>query len=202
MYYYLNGELAFLDTNLCVVDCGGVGYKLTISLVTASALTSKVGTKVKLYTHMSVREDGVELFGFGTDEERSAYNMLTSVSGVGPKAAMGVLSYLTPDKLALAIATDDIKTLSKAPNIGKKTAARIILELKDKMSGAITGSSDNAGISISAPDTALGGNLADAGEALMLLGYDKSSINSALKGLDPSLDAGSLIKLALKKLAR
>lgn len=202
MYYYLNGELAFLDTNLCVVDCGGVGYKLTISLVTASALTSKVGTKVKLYTHMSVREDGVELFGFGTDEERSAYNMLTSVSGVGPKAAMGVLSYLTPDKLALAIATDDIKTLSKAPNIGKKTAARIILELKDKMSGAITGSSDNVGISISAPDTALGGNLADAGEALMLLGYDKTSINSALKGLDPSLDAGSLIKLALKKLAR
>lgn len=202
MYYYLNGELAYLDTNLCVVDCGGIGYKLTVSLVTASALTSRVGTKVKLYTQMSVREDGVELFGFGTDEERSAYNMLTAVSGVGPKAAMGVLSYLTPDKLALAIATDDIKTLSKAPNIGKKTAARIILELKDKMAGGISGTSDNGGISISAPDTALGGNLADAGEALMLLGYDKTSINTALKGLDPSLDAGSLIKLALKKLAR
>lgn len=202
MYYYLSGELAYLDTNLCVIDCGGVGYKLTVSLVTASALTSKVGTRIKLYTHMSVREDGVELFGFGTDEERSAYNMLTSVSGVGPKAAMGVLSYLTPDKLALAIATDDIKTLSKAPNIGKKTAARIILELKDKMAGGITGSSDNGGISIAAPDTALGGNLADAGEALMLLGYDKTSINTALKGLDPTLDAGSLIKLALKKLAK
>ncbi len=202
MYYYLNGELAYLDTNLCVIDCGGVGYKLTVSLVTASALTSKVGTKVKLYTHMSVREDGVELFGFGTDEERSAYNMLTGVSGVGPKAAMGVLSYLTPDKLALAIATDDIKTLSKAPNIGKKTAARIILELKDKMAGTLTGSPDTIGISISVPDTALGGNLADAGEALMLLGYDKTSISSALKGLDPTLDAGSLIKLALKKLAR
>lgn len=202
MYYYLNGELAFLDTNFCVVDCGGVGYKLTVSLVTASALTSKVGSKVKLYTHMSVREDGVELFGFGTDEERSAYNMLTSVSGVGPKAAMGVLSYLTPDKLALAIATDDIKTLSKAPNIGKKTAARIILELKDKMASGISSSSDNSGISISTADTAPGGNLSDASEALMLLGYDKSSINTALKGLDPTLDAGSLIKLALKKLAR
>lgn len=202
MYYYLNGELAFLDTNFCVVDCGGVGYKLTVSLVTASALTSKVGSKVKLYTHMSVREDGVELFGFGTDEERSAYNMLTSVSGVGPKAAMGVLSYLTPDKLALAIATDDIKTLSKAPNIGKKTAARIILELKDKMAGGISSSTDNSGISISTADTASGGNLSDASEALMLLGYDKSSINTALKGLDPTLDAGSLIKLALKKLAR
>ena len=202
MYYYLSGELAFLDTNFCVVDCGGVGYKLTVSLVTAGALTSKVGTKVKLYTHMSVREDGVELFGFGTDEERSAYNMLTSVSGVGPKAAMGVLSYLTPDKLALAIATDDIKTLSKAPNIGKKTAARIILELKDKMAGGLSASSDNSGISISTSDTAQVGNLSDASEALMLLGYDKTSINTALKGLDPMLDAGSLIKLALKKLAR
>ncbi len=204
MYYYLNGELALLDTNTCVIDCGGVGYKLTISLITSESLASKVNTKVKLFTHLAVREDDVELFGFGSAEERVAFNMLTSVSGVGPKAAMSILSIMTPDKLALAVAGDDIKAISKAQNIGSKTAARIVLELKDKVAKDMLprGSASKGGISIDPVHTARGGNLSEAAEALMVLGYDKNSVLNAIKGIDPSMDPGSIIKLALKNLAR
>ena len=133
MFYYLNGELALRDINMCVIDCGGVGYKLTISMITSESLASKLGQKVKLYTYLAVREDGVELFGFGSNEERHAFNLLTGVSGVGPKAAMNILSVMSPDRLAMAVCTEDIKGISKAPNIGAKTAARIVLELKDKI---------------------------------------------------------------------
>lgn len=204
MYYYLNGELTYLDTGLCVVECGGVGYKLTVSLITASTLTTKVGTNVKLFTHLAVREDGIELFGFGTPEERDAFNMLTNVSGVGPKAAMSILSIMTPDNLALAVATDDTKAIAKAQNIGAKTAARIILELKDKVAKDILstkGASRTTGISMSDVRTK-GGNLSEAAEGLMVLGYDKNSVLNALKDIDPALDPGSIIRLALKKLAR
>ena len=204
MFYYLKGELAHLDTNFCVIDCGGVGYQLTVSLITAESLASKVGKEVKLFTTLAVREDGVELFGFGTLEEKSAYIMLTSVSGVGPKAAMAVLSIMTPDKLALAVATEDIKGISKAQNIGKKTAARIVLELKDKIAqDLVIGNGDSgASIEISAPHAASSSNLSEAREALMVLGYDKTTVLNALKSIDPALDPGTIIKLALKKLAR
>ena len=124
MFYYLNGELALRDINTCVIDCGGVGYKLTVSMITSESLASKLGQKVKLYTYLAVREDGVEMFGFGSNEERHAFNLLTGVSGVGPKAAMSILSVMTPDRLAMAVCTEDIKGISKAPNIGAKTAAR------------------------------------------------------------------------------
>ena len=206
MFYYLNGELALRDINTCVIDCGGVGYKLTVSMITSESLASKVGQKVKLFTYLAVREDGVELFGFGSNEERHAFNLLTAVSGVGPKAAMSILSIMTPDRLAMAVCTEDIKGISKAPNIGAKTAARIVLELKDKiakemptMSSAATKSAASVG---SAPHLASSGNLAEATEALMVLGYDKSSIIKALAGIDPTLDVGMIIKAALKKLAR
>ena len=205
MFYYLNGELALRDINTCVIDCGGVGYKLTVSLITSESLASKLGQQVKLFTYLAVREDGVELFGFGTNEERHAFNLLTGVSGVGPKAAMSILSIMTPDRLAMAVCTEDIKGISKAPNIGAKTAARIVLELKDKiakdmpMSSTATKSAATVG---SAPHLASSGNLAEATEALMVLGYDKSSIIKALAGIDPTLDVGMIIKAALKKLAR
>ena len=202
MFYYLKGELALLDTNFCVIDCGGVGYQLTVSLITAESLSSKLGKEVRLFTTLAVREDGVELFGFGSTEEKAAYIMLTGVSGVGPKAAMAVLSIMTPDKLALAVATEDIKAISNAQNSGKKTAARIVLELKDKVahdfvSPAVTQDS----ISISAPH-AKSSSLSEASEALMVLGYDKASVLSAISGIDPSLEPGDIIRLALKKLAR
>ena len=207
MFYYLNGELALRDINTCVIDCGGVGYKLTISMITSESLASKLGQKVKLFTYLAVREDGIELFGFGTNEERHTFNLLTSVSGVGPKAAMSILSVMSPDRLAMAVCTEDIKGISKAPNIGAKTAARIVLELKDKIAKDFlpsSGAEKSAGnIGATAPHAAaMGGNLAEATEALIVLGYDRSTVIKALSGIDPTLDVGMIIKAALKKLAR
>lgn len=203
MFYYLNGELALRDINTCVIDCGGVGYKLTVSTITSESLASKLGQKVKLYTHLAVREDGVEMFGFGSNEERHTFNLLTAVSGIGPKAAMSILSVMTHDRLAMAVCTEDVKSISKAPNIGAKTAARIVLELKDKIAKEMPLASAATKDTVSAVNTVRmsSGNLAEATEALMVLGYDRSSVIKALGGIDPTLDVGTIIKFALKKLA-
>jgi Holliday junction DNA helicase RuvA len=137
MFYYISGQLAHLDPSFAVLDVSGVGYKLTISGSTHSAMPPHLNTSetptVKLYTYLAVREDDIELFGFISEEELSAFKMLITVSGVGPKAAISILSTLTPAKLAIAICTDDKKAIAKANGIGPKTAARIILELKDKL---------------------------------------------------------------------
>ena len=205
MFYYVNGELAYRDINTCVIDCGGVGYKLTVSQTTSESLVSKEGQKVKLFTYLAVREDGVELFGFGSKEERSCFNQLISVSGVGPKAAMSILSVMTPDRFSLAVCTEDTKSISKAPGVGAKTAARIVLELKDKISKDMMTSSprsaaSGARTSVSMPASS---NLSEATEALMVLGYDKNSILDALKGIDTANnDVAGIIKAALKRLAR
>ena len=203
MYYYVNGILAHRDGSILVVDCGGVGYKLTVSATTSASLANKLGEKVKLFTHLAVREDGIELFGFGSSEERECFNQLTSVSGVGPKAAISILSTMTPDRLALAICTEDAKSISKAPGIGQKTAARIVLDLKDKISKDMM-SAAPGGEKLNTPPaySISSGNLSEASEALMVLGYDKNSILSAIKGIDPKTDVGEIIKLALKKLSR
>ena len=202
MYYYLNGELAYRDLSTCVIDCGGVGYKLTVSFITSESLMSKLGKQVKLFTHLAVREDGIELFGFGSNEEKECFNKLTSVSGIGPKAAMSILSTMTPEKLAVAICTDDKKAIAKAPGIGAKSAARIILELKDKMSVGIV--DEYASTYVVSPSAAVyvsNSAFSEAVEALTVLGYDKSTALSVLKGIDPSVtDVGEIIKLALKKL--
>ena len=181
-----------------------MGYKLTVSFITSEALMSKLGKQVKLYTHLAVREDGIELFGFGSYEEKECFNRLTSVSGVGPKAAMSILSTMTPEKLAVAICTEDAKAIAKSPGIGAKSAARIILELKDKMSKEVfSGTSDKIASSVSAASYVSNSAISEAAEALMVLGYDKNTVLSALKDIDPSLtDAGEVIRLALKKLAR
>ncbi len=200
MFYYLNGILAYLDHNTCVVDCGGVGYKLTVSLNTATALSSKIDTKVKLFTHLAVREDGVEMFGFGSNEERECFNNLTSVSGVGPKVAMSILSVMRPDALALAICTEDVKAIAKAPGLGPKSAARIILELKDKISKEMFTSGGK--LDTVPTKSSVSGNISEAAEALAVLGYDKSTILSVLKDSDPSMKVEDLIKTALKKLTR
>ena len=202
MFYYLYGTLEINDAGICVIDCGGVGYKLTTSLITCELLHEKIGQKVKLFTYLAVREDGVELFGFESNEERECFNKLITVSGVGPKAAMSILSIMTPDNFALAVCTENIKAISKASGIGTKTAARIILELKDKLSIAMnttpaTKSTGRAQIAMP-----ISGNLTEATEALMVLGYDKNSVAGALSGLDPQADVGELIRAALKKLSR
>ena len=203
MFYYLNGTLAVHETDKCVIDCGGVGYLLTVSLLTSEKLSGKEGKTVKLFTYLSVREDGVDLFGFGSDEERVSFHRLISVSGVGPKAAMSILSTMTPESLAVAICTEDVKSISKANGVGSKTAARIVLELKDKIAKEIgTVKTEKAGVPTGSVLSAhIGGNLSEAMEALVVLGYDKSTVTAALKGMDPKEDVGVIIRKVLKKFA-
>ena len=202
MFYYLSGELAYREGNICVIDCGGVGYKLTVSMITADSLLTKLGKQVKLYTHLAVREDGIEMFGFGSNEEKECFNKLISVSGIGPKVALSILSTHTPEKLAFAIATDDVALIAKTPGIGKKTAQRIILELKDKLSIEMSADYESTKTISASNFGSKNPNLSEATEALMVLGYDKSTILAALRGVDPTMDAADIIKAVLKKLAR
>ena len=206
MYYYVKGELTYSDQSIAVVECAGVGYKLTISLITADVLARKRGEIVRLFTHLSVREDGIELFGFLSEEERNVFNLLTGVSGVGPKAAMSLLSSFSPDKLIFAVGTEDIKSLARASGIGSKTAARIVLELKDKVSVDLFRES---GATAAKPDGTLldtgkkNGKLSEATEALSALGYDRSQILSALRGLEiDKLSLEEIITAALRKFVK
>ena len=208
MFYYIQGKLALLDPNFAVLDVCGVGYKLTISQTTHDAmpphLTVSELPSVKLLTYMAIREDDIELFGFATQEELSAFKMLISVSGVGPKAAMSILSLLTPEKFAIAVCTEDKKTISKANGIGPKTAARIILELKDKLTkeSAMQGVAASCSADLVNVGSAPNGTLNDAVDALMVLGYSRAEALEALRGSDIKMPTEDLIKLALKKLMR
>ena len=196
MFYYLCGELAHREGNICVIDCGGVGYKLTISMITADSLLSKLGKKVKLYTHLAVREDGVEMFGFGSIEERECF------SGIGPKVALSILSTHSPEKLACAIANEDIALIAKTPGIGKKTASRIVLELKDKLYIEYSENSSSTSRISASTLIAKNTNLSEAVEALMVLGYDKTTITNAVRDIDVTMDAADIIKAVLKKISR
>jgi len=202
MFYYLSGELVYRDQTTAAIDCGGVAYRLTVSMNTSEALSGKMNARVKLFTYLQVREDGVELFGFLTQEELSTFRMLIAVSGVGPKAAMSLLSLFTPERFRLAVCTEDTKGLAKAPNIGAKTAARIVLELRDKITQGIMGDADSAGRGTAAqePATGVSGKLNDALQALMTLGYDRSESLRALNGIDTTnLEVNEMIAQALKK---
>ena len=209
MYYYISGALALLENGVAVVDAGGVGYRMTISGTTYDAMppcrSVKEPPHVKLYTHLAVREDGIELFGFATETELSSFRLLLSVSGVGPKAAISILSLLTPEKFALAVCTDDKKTISKAAGIGPKTAARIILELKDKLVKEAGGSDALDSLQITEASTA-GINrskLQEAMDALSVLGYSRAEATTALKDLDlNALPLEEVIRLSLKKLMK
>lgn len=209
MYYYIRGTLALLENGVAVVDAGGVGYRLTISGTTYDAMppcrSVKEPPQVKLYTHMAVREDGIELFGFATETELSSFRLLLSVSGVGPKAAISILSLLTPEKFALAVCTDDKKTISRAAGIGPKTAARIILELKDKLMKE-SGGADVLGTAPSVQGAAAGmsrSKLQEAMDALSVLGYSRAEATAALKDLDlDNTPLEEIIRLSLKKLMK
>ena len=132
MFYHIAGELVLLESTVAVIDCQGVGYGLTVSALTVHELSAQLHSRVKLYTHLQVREDGVELFGFRDLQELHIFRLLIGVSGVGPKAAMAILSVLSPSRLLYAIASEDTKAISQAQGVGGKTAARIVLELRDK----------------------------------------------------------------------
>lgn len=202
MIYHVNGILEYCEPGFCVIDCAGVGYRLQVSDNTYTAVVGHVGEKQKLLTYLQVREDGVELYGFKSNEELSAFKLLITVSGVGPKAAMAILSLLTPDRLSMAISSEDTKAIAKASGIGPKTAARVILELKDKVVKLpFTTSSDEA-MAVASVSVAKGSNLSEALEALVVLGYSRADAQRALAGIDPKLDVAKIIPLALAKLLR
>ena len=207
MFYYISGKLMHLESNLAVLDVGGVGYKLTISGTTCDSMPPRSYDNpptVKLFTYLAVREDDIELFGFATQAELSSFKMLISVSGVGPKAAISILSLLSPEKFALAVCTDDRKTIAKANGIGPKTAARVILELKDKMmkeTGGALPQIDDSSASVSAPQGR--GKLSEAVDALVVLGYSRAEAMTVLKDVDTSsLELEEIIRVSLKKLMK
>ena len=201
MIYHLNGTLELCEEGSCVIDCNGVGYKLSISDNTYSSIVAHVNEKMKLLTYLQVREDAVELYGFKTNDELSAFKLLITVSGVGPKAAMSILSLLTPDKLSMAICSEDTKTIAKASGVGAKTAARVVLELKDKIAKQVFASSDTS--NVQAPISfAKSSNLSEALDALVVLGYSRPEAQRALSGIDPSLDVTKIIPMALSKLMK
>ena len=200
MFYYLKGVVGHMAPNLAVIDCGGVGYACRTTSYTLAAL--QVGEKAKLFTHLNVREDAMELYGFSTENECNCFRMLIGVSGVGPKAALSILSSTTPEGLATSIITGNEKALTVAPGIGKKIAQRIILELKDKLAkGQLPAAEESfggSGVTVIPQD-----KTSEASAALAVLGYNPAEINAALKGLD--LDALSLeeiVRQSLRKMVK
>ena len=194
MLYYVTGEVTVLEPGLAVIDCGGVGYGCRITAYTAGQL--KLNQKARLYITESIREDAYDLYGFQSKEEQKCYELLTSVNGVGPKAAMSVLSSGGPQNFAMAVMTGDEKMLTAAPGIGKKTAQRIILELKDKLGGDAMELDFSAGPAAPVPQNS--GSLSLAQAALQELGYSPAEIGTALKGADPSLSTEELVRHALR----
>ena len=201
MIYSVKGELIHTEPGLAVVECGGVGYACRTTTSSLSGL--KTGGEVTFLTHMSVREDAVELFGFITAHELGCFTMLLSVSGVGPKAALSILSEMSPQDFALAVVTDDVKALTRVKGIGAKTAQLIILKLKDKLDNTgLSGGAEKAfGSSIVSLNVASAGNASAAVSALMVLGFSASEANSALAGLPTELETSEKVKQALKKLS-
>jgi Holliday junction DNA helicase RuvA len=196
MFYYLNGTVALLEAGMAVIDCGGIGFAVNTSTYTQSQL--KQGQVCRVYTHCNIREDAFDIYGFSSKEELNCFQKMLGVSGVGPKAALAILSAVTPQNLTLAILTGDEKALTAAPGVGKKLAQRIILELKDKMGGAeldFSGGADAA-----SPVPINGGAVAEASAALAVLGYSQSEIGVALRGVDTTLPTEEIVRRALRNL--
>lgn len=199
MFYHIEGKVAEIEPNLVVLDCGGVGYALNATLNTVSRVG--LGEKVKLYVAESIGETNFDLFGFYSKEEKRCFEMLTSVSGIGPKAALSILSYNTPDGLALAIINNNDKALTVAPGIGKKIAQRVILELKDKIGKELSSSAELQLPVISTPVQS--STMNDVMAALTVLGYSSSDVAPALKTVDTAdMTAEQIIKAVLKQMVR
>lgn len=199
MLYSVRGKLIAIESNAAVVECGGVGYMCQTTMNTLKAV--KLNTEVTLYTYLNVREDAVDLFGFATKAELETFKNLISVSGVGPKAGLAVLSELSPEQVAMAIASDDLKTITRAQGIGKKIAQRIVLELKDKLAKAAKEDSSFAQVAQNSVNVSTG-NVPKAIEALGVLGYSPSDVSPVLAALDSTLPVEQLISLTLKQMGR
>lgn len=201
MFYYLDGTASILEQSLCVIDCAGVGYACHTSQNTISSI--KIGQKVRLYTYLYVREDTFDLYGFVDQQELRCFQMLIGVSGVGPKAALAILSIAPPSRLALSIITGEEKVLTQAPGIGKKIAQRIVLELRDKMSKEQMQQAKDSNLEMPAQSRTGINHTQEAIAALMVLGYAQSEALQALEGLDLAAypDTESVVRACLKKMA-
>ncbi len=197
MFYYLDGTVAHVEPYLAVIDCGGVGYACRTTGTTIAKLQK--GQRGKLYTYLNVGEDVFDLYGFATQGELGSFKQLLGVSGVGPKAALAILSVTTPESLAMAIITGDEKALTRAPGIGKKIAQRIILELKDK----VAKEQQSIGLPTVPTDTPAGTKAAEAAAALGVLGYGNAEISEALRGIDvENLPLEEIIRQSLRKMVK
>ena len=198
MFYYLDGTVAHIEPYLAVIDCGGVGYACKTTNTTLGALQK--GQRGRLYTYLNVGEDVFDLYGFATQGELGSFKQLIGVSGVGPKAALAILSSTTPEGLAMAVITGDEKTLTMAPGVGKKIAQRIILELKDK----IAKEQQSGGFVPTAAAVSVGGGKSvEAAQALAVLGYSQADIAAAMKGIDAeSLPLEEIVRQALKRMVK
>lgn len=199
MFYNLKGTLTVSDVNFIVVECGGVGFKCFTTLNTVKQI-GKIGDTVNVYTYLAVREDAMDLYGFSSLAELDAFKLLITVSGIGPKAAVSILSELSPDKLAVCIASGDAKAITRAQGVGKKTAERVVLELKDKMGAIAVGDVSDA-VS-SAASVSANSDSAEAVEALVALGYAQSDAAVVVGAMDKSLSVDEMIRLGLKQLAK
>jgi Holliday junction DNA helicase RuvA len=195
MIYYVSGPVTVLEPGLAVIDCAGVGYGCRVTAYTAGQL--KLNQTTRLYITESIREDAFELYGFISKEEQRCFQLLTSVNGVGPKAAIAILSSGGPQNFTLAVMTGDEKMLTAAQGVGKKIAQRIILELKDKLGGSeLELDFSSGGGAIAAPSAENSAALAAA--ALQELGYSTAEINTALKGVDPKSSTEEMVRYALR----
>lgn len=194
MYYYIKGTLARLEPTFAVIDCAGVGYRLAVSASTHASLAPLLGRNALLYTYLAVREDALELYGFFDETEKRVFTYLISVSGVGPKGAMSVLSVMSASRLASFVAAGDAKAIASAPGVGLKTAQKIIIELKDKLSDSLPAAESGV-----MPQDG-GGTLSEAVNALTVLGFTRAQAMNALKGADMSQPLEIVIREALKKL--
>ena len=196
MLYRLRGSLIHTEPSFAVIECAGVGYKCYTTMNTQRSLPA-IGKEAVLYTHMNVREDAVVLFGFSSLAELNCFKLLTSVSGVGPKVGLAILSVLSPEQVAVAVAAGDFKTLTMAQGVGNKLAQRVILELKDKLK-ALGGGEE---VTAAAGVVNAAGNAAEAMNALTVLGYTPSDVASVVAKFDSSLPVEELIRLTLKAMA-
>ena len=201
MFNYISGTVEELGPNLAVLDCGGLGFQINTSAYTLSSL--RAGEKAKLYTYVYIREDIFEIYGFSTKSEKRCFELLLGVSGVGPKAALSILSVAPPENLNMAIVSEDVKTIMAAQGVGKKIAQRVILELKDKLAKDTAELSFAGGGAAFPMPAAEGGNRADAMAALAVLGYSSMEINAALKSLDTGgMSTEDIVKAVLRQMVQ
>ena len=196
MIYSVRGDLILMDAGYAVVECGGVGYRVQTSITTQKQL--KLNAETMLYTHMNVREDAMELFGFATKNELSTFKMLIGITGVGPKVALAILSELSSEQIAMCVSSGDSKTLTRASGVGPKLAQRIVLELKDKIKGV----ADTDGFDVSKGSVIVDtGNVPKAVAALAVLGYSAADVTPILSKLDPNMSVEAMIAATLKQMA-